>query len=112
MLSQCLRAYNTESTSSDRRTVVVVSETNPRTEKGTDVTMGGQFSGTNPDISPPTGSQQSASDLSSPVPNNHNIQYLYTIIPKQLMTRLVIFKKDTKKRINHFLDICKQCHSL
>ena len=29
-----------------------------RREKGTDVTMGGQFSGTNPDISPPTGSQQ------------------------------------------------------
>ena len=44
--------------------------------------MGGQFSGTNPDILPATGSQQSA----SPDPDNHNIQYLYAIIPKQLMT--------------------------
>ena len=93
----------------------IVSETNPRTEKGTDVTMGGQFSGTNPDISPPTGSQQSASDLSSPVPDNHNIQYLYAIIPKQLMTgHFKKRKKDwmfnTKKRVNHFRQ--KQCHSL
>ena len=67
-----------------------VSETNPRRENGTDVTMGGQFSGTNPDISPATGSQQSP----SPDPDNHNIQYLYAIIPKQLMTGH--FKKKIK----------------
>ena len=53
--------------------------------------MGGQFSGTNPDILPATGSQQSA----SPDPDNHNIQYLYAIIPKQLMTGH--FKTSTAK---------------
>ena len=55
------------------------------------MTMGGQFSGTNPDISPATGSQQSP----SPDPDNHNIQYLYAIIPKQLMTG------HFKKKINY-----------
>ena len=52
------------------------------------MTMGGQFSGTNPGISPPTGSQPCPviCDPSSPIPNNHNIQYLYAIILKQLMT--------------------------
>ena len=58
--------------------------------------MGGQFSGTNPDILPATGSQQSAS------PDNHNIQYLYAIIPKQLMTGH--FKKKILLRVTRMTD--------